>query len=226
MRILAVANPKGGAAKTTTAVTLAVIAAEAGKRVLVVDADENHGAADTIQRYGDRTTIDVTTEDDPTQLVQLRKIAGYDLIIVDLPGAKKGGELRALLRGAGTNAIADAVIMPTEGEALDLPVLRRAIRQEVEPAGVKYAIVLVRAEPTGIAAKAAEADSMRGDHQLSVFQTVVRRYAAHKDAQFAGVPITQYGGRRARHAEDDYRAVAAETWRLLGLHWHTDRKDT
>ncbi|MBV9681486.1 MAG: ParA family protein, partial [Solirubrobacterales bacterium] len=44
MRVTAVVNPKGGTAKTTTAVSLAAVAAQDGQRVLLIDLDKQGSA--------------------------------------------------------------------------------------------------------------------------------------------------------------------------------------
>jgi chromosome partitioning protein len=102
VRVIAVANGKGGSGKTSTAVNLAAALAEAGERVLVVDLDPQGcssswlGAADPAA--GGRMLEALEGKRDPTELV---RGAGVDVIPSSpmLAGAERaltmrpGGEL-------------------------------------------------------------------------------------------------------------------------------------
>lgn len=228
---LGVVNPKGGTGKTTTAVTLAAVAAERWPDVLLIDADETRSASEWMERAGDAARFAVAIGDDPAALARLREVSGYRLAVVDMPGARHTGELAALLRPPhSARPAVDALVMPTEPAALDLRVLTRAIREEVEPAGVPYRVLFCKVHPHPAAiARAVELAAELRTSGVPVLDAMVRRLLAHQDAANHGLPITAYGGRHdyARRGEREYRAVAAELFGgLLGLDWPTDEEES
>ncbi len=218
MRILAVGNRKGGVGKTTAAVSLAAIASER-VRVLLVDADETESATQLATRAGDRLRVDLVTEHRTSRLAELDQVRGYGLIIVDLPGAKKTGELSALLQNPRTRQpVIHGLILPTLPNGMDLNVTVSAIENEVKPARVPYRLLLNRVEPhPGIIARVLEIQAeLRQELKIDVLDTLVFRRAAHADAAGLGIPITSYGGHGkhdpARRAEQEYRSVAREVF--------------
>ncbi len=78
MKIIAIANGKGGSAKTTTAVNLAGILST-DRTVLLVDTDPQGSAA----WWGERAGLDIAQEQDPSTLGKLRQVSGYDVVVVD-----------------------------------------------------------------------------------------------------------------------------------------------
>ena len=99
-RIIAVANQKGGVAKTTTSVNLAASLSSQGKRVLLIDLDPQGGCAvclgqDTSKL--DRTIYDVLVSSVDITKVVMETAYGFDLVPsnIDLAGAEV--ELKQML---------------------------------------------------------------------------------------------------------------------------------
>ena len=83
MRIIAVANQKGGCAKTTTVVNVAACLAEQHQRVLVIDLDTQANASTwlgcTIEDHGGAVRL-LTTKDSLPSLISSSNISGVDVI--------------------------------------------------------------------------------------------------------------------------------------------------
>jgi chromosome partitioning protein len=83
MRIIAVANQKGGCAKTTTVVNLAACLAEKHKRVLVIDLDTQANASAwlgcAMEDHGGTVRL-LTTKESLPSLISASNISGVDVI--------------------------------------------------------------------------------------------------------------------------------------------------
>lgn len=205
MKIIAVANGKGGVGKSTTTVNLAGVLGEK-RRVLVVDSDPQGSATWWMERSEEPGAADVVQETDPWMLGRIREVGGYDLVLVDTQPA-----LRAEALGAVVGA-SDYVVLPSPPAPMDVVALIETVRQEVRPTGARHRVLLTRvdARSRGEAEEAREALAGAG---IPVFDNLVREYKAHRTASLLGIPISRLGLSRGRNAEDDYRKVAGE---LLG----------
>ena len=108
---------KGGSGKTTLATNLAVIRSLEGKKVLLVDADEQKSASDWAQQ---RATLNIEDLLTTIQLSgkgvysQLQKMgADYDDVIIDVGGRDTTSQRSAL-------TIADLFLIPFKPRSLDI----------------------------------------------------------------------------------------------------------
>jgi chromosome partitioning protein len=227
VRTLGIGGGKGGTGKTMAAVTLATIGAERWPGgVLLVDGDENRTASDwaaRAARTGPGLPFDVAAGHDPAELSRLRNVGTqYQLVIVDLPGARKTGELRAILRPEHSRrAAVDALLIPTQPSPFDIPVIVRTIREDVIPSRVPYRVVLSIVPAVSMGYAEGIRDDLRAEG-IEVTDALIRRYTAYLEATAAGVTIVKYGGKHdfARKGEEDYRQLASATFGgLLGMEW-------
>lgn len=222
-RVLGVGAPKGGVGKTQTAVTLAHLASLAGYRVLLVDADPNASAEDWVMRGGDRFNLALAADDNTANLVRLRELTDYDVIVVDMPGARTAESFTALLRGANGRPVLDALVVPSKVATMDLRPTTRIVLEAVVPSGVPYLLVGTMADGRRMDLVHQDLDELVTVHGVRVARTVVRELLAHTEAVREDRPITDLpGGRRsgARQAEAEYRRLAREVFvGLLRIAW-------
>lgn len=115
--IIVVGGIKGGGGKTTIATNLCVMRSASGKKILLVDADEQKTASDWASQ---REALGIPTAWTTVQLSgksihsELRKMAiDYDDIIIDVGGRDTTSQRSAL-------AIADICIIPFKPKSFDM----------------------------------------------------------------------------------------------------------
>jgi len=137
--ILVVGGIKGGTGKTTIATNLAVMRSASGKKVLLVDADEQKSTSiwanqrDVLEIETKWSTITLVGKALRSQLERMR--ADYDDIIIDV-GGRETTSLRAAI------SIADICLIPFKPRSLDIWTLSdvKALIAEMRPANPKLKV--------------------------------------------------------------------------------------
>lgn len=211
MRIIAIANQKGGVGKTTVTMNLAAVAAETS-RVLVVDVDPQGSAGFWADQAGAGLPFDVADDADPANLSQLRRL-DYDVVFVDTPGSL---EARSVLTAVLDEA--DFVILPTEPAALAIQPLVRTINEVVRPRNLDYRVLLNKVDPR-VPADVVDAAALLDGAGLIRFRGYIRQYKIHTTSPIDGRVVTQYPhDRSAERGSADFHKVALE----LFAHWAND----
>jgi chromosome partitioning protein len=208
-QVIVVVNGKGGVGKTTTAMALSGIFSEKYK-VLAVDADSQGSFSWWMKQSQQSSAFDLSQETSPELLGNLRKITGYELVVVDTPPALGSKTLASVVTAA------DYLVLPTPPAPMDLAVLIQTIKEVVMPVGVAHRVLLTRVDPRSLR-EAREAQKTLAELGIPTFNAFVRAYKAHERAALEGIPITQWQGKNARQAEADYRRVIDEI--------HQDRRN-
>lgn len=202
-KILVIGGIKGGIGKSTLAANLAVLAARAGKDVLLIDADPQETTATWAAARADHSGVlaSVTTVTIVGKQIreELKRLTGkYQTIIVDA-GARDTTTQRAAL------SVADLVLLPFPPRGPDLWTLD-AVAQTVSEVrtineGLRAVAFVNRADPIG--SDNAEAEAAFAEH-AEVIEAAPIRVGNRK-----GIAVAHLMGLAAVEAQrPDAKAVA------------------
>jgi chromosome partitioning protein len=181
MPTIAFANPKGGAGKTTAALLLASELAAKGAKVTIIDADPEKwisqwgalaGKPDNILIIGNATEDTIVDQiDDASHVSQF--------VIVDLEGT-------ASLMVANTIGMADLVIIPTQGSAMDAKGGAKTIRlirnqERMARRRIAHSVLLTRTSAAVTSRSLRNVQEQLAKSGVDVFITPIVERAAFRD---------------------------------------------
>jgi chromosome partitioning protein len=213
MRAIAFLTQKGGAGKTTLAASLAVAAASAGERVIVLDLDPQA----SLVRWGKRREAENLPSKVMIEQLESERLARLRAV---LEGLNDAGFTLAVLDTAGADSAAARLVT----EAVDLCLLpARPTRLDVEATAAtfracylakrKAAFVLNQCPPTYRSSRAS--DAAKDLTRLGVLaEPMLTARIDFQDAIAAGLGVTEYarGSRAAQEIEAFWSWVRAQLY--------------
>lgn len=113
--VVTAVSTKGGSGKTTTVMLLALAAAQAGHRVLVVDGDPQASATRWAQLAGELPGVTVVSMPSPRIDRDLPRIgAGYDVVLIDTPTGR--GDVKVIESALRAAHLAVVPMAPRYGD--------------------------------------------------------------------------------------------------------------
>lgn len=218
--VIGVGGPKGGVGKTTLSLNMATHCSRAlGNETLLVDTDPNQSALDAATAAGEAMPFEVASSTDAAELRGLRQ-AGFEVVIVDLPGTRHSETMDAVLR----EDILDVLALPTRPELMDLRPLLSFVDTEIRPSRVPYLLALTRVHRDRCRAAEHRREELRS-LGYRVATTYTRALVSHDDALEMAKPVCDLPGGRhstASAATREYRALVTELLAICGHRHHTE----
>jgi chromosome partitioning protein len=187
MAVIAFANPKGGAGKTTSALLLASELAARAAKVVILDADPEKWISQWGKLAGKPASLSIISDISEDTIVDQIEAATREaqFVIVDLEGT-------ASLMVANAIGLSDLVVIPTQGASMDAKGAAKTIKlirnqERMARRQIPHAVLLTRTS-AAIASRALKNVRDQLDKAgIDVFMTSIVERAAYRD-------LFDYGG--------------------------------
>lgn len=202
MRAVLVANPKGGAGKTTLATNLSGYFANQGKRTTLCDLDRQQSALRWMA-FRDPALPAVTGYFAGNQ-ISLNLPREADWVVVDAPAGLQGYKLSDYLRAV------DKVVVPLVPSVFDMAATEdflNSIRGEIRGQRKKVGIVAMRVDPRTKAASMLEEFLTHFDIPIVTYLRSTQNYV-----NVAAAGATLFDPPRAKHRRDLEQWAALTAW--------------
>jgi len=213
MQTVALLARKGGTGKTTLAVHLAVLAAQTGRRVLLVDTDPQRSAGDwwRVRKSDDLQLVECAVQRMPAVL-EAARADGVDLVVVDTRPSVEADT-------AEIARLADMVLIPTRPGILDLRAIAATaeVMRMARP-GTAGTMIVLNAVPAGRGigenSLTAEARHALGAYHLPVAEVSIGNRQAFAHALIDGRAITEFepDGKAARELRTLFTRMEGILW--------------
>jgi len=207
MKVLSLICQKGGTAKTTTAINLAVEALAYGLEVVVIDLDPQVSACDWKDIRGDQPPLVATTPVPhlPRTLKAMQE-NGADLVIIDTAGRTNDA--------AGAAArVADLILMPLQPSLVDLKTVASTLQLIRISGGNQPHALLSRVKAAG--SRHDETTKWLQSQGITVCPVMLGERVIYQDAYAQGQAVTEAEpfGKASQEIREVYMYVSS----LLGL---------
>jgi chromosome partitioning protein len=191
MAIIAFANPKGGAGKTTAALLLASELASRGAKVTIIDADPERWISQWGLLDGKPDNVKILGEvSEDTIVDQIDEASQHSqFVVVDLEGT-------ASLMVANAIGMADLVIIPTQGSAMDAKGGAKTIRlirnqERMARRRIAHSVLLTRTSAAVTSRSMRNVQDQLAKNGVDIFATPIVERAAYRDIfDFGGTLAT------------------------------------
>lgn len=207
MKVLSIVCQKGGSAKTTTAINLAVEATRRGLEVALIDLDPQVSACDWKDIRGDNPPVVAATPVPHLErALKAAKEAGADLAIIDTAG-------RANDTASAAARVADLVLIPLQPSLPDLNTVTATLDIIRLAGGKPTRALLARVRAAG--SRHDETTAWLGSKGVEVCPFTIGERVIFQDAYAMGLGVSE--AEPDGKAAQEIRQVYRYTCNILGI---------
>ena len=217
MPIIAFANPKGGAGKTTAALLLASELAGRKAEVIIIDADPERWISQGAKLPGVPDNIEIVSDVSEDGIVDQIEAAAArtQFVIIDLEGT-------ASLMVANAIGMSDLVVIPTQGGSMDAKGAAKMIRlihnqERMVRRPIPHGVLMTRTSAAFASRSLKNVRSQLDAAGIEVFNTPIVERAAYRDIFDYGGLLSELPTAQVSNLENARKNASAFTGEVLAL---------